>query len=225
MTRSSARLPDFVQPMQAKLVDSIKTGDWIYEIKFDGYRALALRSGSETRILSRNQKNLGNKFPEVVDSVASLKVQDAIIDGEIGALDEKGRSSFQLLQDLEMGRRPSIIYYRAHYQAARCAIFHAQASPLLPGNPADTKFVRKDRTANSRSCGANDVLTRTSHLPSLWVSLALSSSLQRAQLIAWIRQNSPRGSPLVPNSLTRRCEGTFSSTPRIAARCDGKPAD
>jgi bifunctional non-homologous end joining protein LigD len=83
-------------------------GDWIYEIKFDGYRALALRSGSETRILSRNQKDLGSKFPEVKDSI----VQDAIIDGEIVALDEKGRSSFQLLQGFDMGQeRPPIVFY------------------------------------------------------------------------------------------------------------------
>jgi hypothetical protein len=52
----------------------------VYEIKFDGYRALALRGGSETRMLSRNEKDLGSKFPEVKDSIAALDVQDAIID-------------------------------------------------------------------------------------------------------------------------------------------------
>ena len=84
--------------MQAKLVDSMRPGDRLYEIKFDGYRALALRSGSETRVLSRNEKDLGSKFPEVKDSITALKVQDAVIDGEILALGEKGRLSFQLLQ-------------------------------------------------------------------------------------------------------------------------------
>jgi bifunctional non-homologous end joining protein LigD len=109
---ASARLPDFVDPMQAKLVDSLRSGDWIYEIKFDGYRALALRGGSETRVLSRNKKDLGNKFTEVKDSIAALDVQDAIIDGEIVALDEKGRSSFQLLQAYAMGQeRPPIVFY------------------------------------------------------------------------------------------------------------------
>ena len=63
----AARLPDFVEPMKAKLVDSMPVGGWIYEIKFDGYRALVLRGGSETRILSRNEKDLVNKFPEVKD--------------------------------------------------------------------------------------------------------------------------------------------------------------
>jgi bifunctional non-homologous end joining protein LigD len=50
--------------MEAMLVDSIRPGDWLYEIKFDGYRAVALRSGNETRVLSRNEKDLGGKFPE-----------------------------------------------------------------------------------------------------------------------------------------------------------------
>jgi ATP-dependent DNA ligase len=49
---TASRVPAFVEPMKAKLVDSIPPGDWIYEIKFDGYRALALRGGSESRLLS-----------------------------------------------------------------------------------------------------------------------------------------------------------------------------
>jgi bifunctional non-homologous end joining protein LigD len=98
--------------MQAMLVKSIRPGDWIYEIKFDGYRALALRGGAETRLLSRNQKDLGKKFPEIVEAIASLDLQDAIIDGEIVALDDQGRSSFQALQAFDMDtERPPIVYY------------------------------------------------------------------------------------------------------------------
>jgi bifunctional non-homologous end joining protein LigD len=112
LSPTSARLPAFVEPMKAKLVDSVRPGDWIYEIKFDGYRALALRGGNETRVLSRNENDLGSKFPEVKDSIAALDVQDAIIDGEIVALDDKGRSSFQLLQAFDMGeKRPPIVFY------------------------------------------------------------------------------------------------------------------
>jgi bifunctional non-homologous end joining protein LigD len=112
LSANSARLPDFVEPMKAKLVDSVQPGNWIYEIKFDGYRALALRGGRETRVLSRNEKDLGRKFPEVKDSIAALDVQDAFIDGEIVALDEKGRSSFQALQGFDMGQeRPPIVFY------------------------------------------------------------------------------------------------------------------
>jgi bifunctional non-homologous end joining protein LigD len=64
--------------MKAKLVGSMPSGGaWIFEIKFDGYRALALRGGSEARVLSRNQKDLGAKFTEVQDSIAALDVQES----------------------------------------------------------------------------------------------------------------------------------------------------
>jgi len=93
MKRDSANpvpVPVFREPMKAKLVNSLPAGDWIYEVKFDGYRAMALRGGPITRLLSRNEKDLGKKFPKIVDSIATLNVQDAIIDGEIVALDGEG---------------------------------------------------------------------------------------------------------------------------------------
>jgi hypothetical protein len=58
----------------------VPPGGWIYEIKFDGYRALALRGGSETRVVSRNQNDLAKKFTNIRDSIAALNVQDAILD-------------------------------------------------------------------------------------------------------------------------------------------------
>jgi bifunctional non-homologous end joining protein LigD len=105
-------LPEFVEPMKAKLVASMPVGDWIYEVKFDGYRALAIRRGPATKLLSRNQKDLGKKFPEIVEAIAALDLQDAIIDGEIVALDDQGRSSFQALQAFDMDtERPPIVFY------------------------------------------------------------------------------------------------------------------
>jgi bifunctional non-homologous end joining protein LigD len=110
---SHARL-HFLEPMKAKVVESPpRHGDWIYELKFDGYRALALKEGREVRLLSRNNKDLGGKFPEVVDAVSAMDgVEIALLDGEVVALDEQGRSSFQLLQALETeAERPPIFYY------------------------------------------------------------------------------------------------------------------
>jgi bifunctional non-homologous end joining protein LigD len=104
--------PGFIQPMKARLVSKAPSGDWLYEIKFDGFRAVALIGSSECRLMSRNEKDLGSKFPEVVESLTALDLADSILDGEIVALDEKGRSSFQLLQAFQMGeRRPPIFYY------------------------------------------------------------------------------------------------------------------
>jgi bifunctional non-homologous end joining protein LigD len=107
-----APLPEFVEPMKALLVESPPRGDWLYEIKFDGFRAIALKGGSEARLLSRNENDFGAKFPEVLESISELNAKDAVIDGEIVALDEQGISSFQLLQAFELGQeRPPIFYY------------------------------------------------------------------------------------------------------------------
>jgi bifunctional non-homologous end joining protein LigD len=105
-------LPGFVEPMKALVAGAPPAGEWLYEIKFDGFRAIALKGGAEARLLSRNEKDFGAKFPEVIGSISELNVKDAVIDGEIVALDEKGISSFQLLQAFELGqKRPPIIYY------------------------------------------------------------------------------------------------------------------
>ncbi|HTO03921.1 MAG TPA: DNA polymerase ligase N-terminal domain-containing protein, partial [Opitutus sp.] len=104
--------PKFIEPMKAQLVDTPPDGDWIYEIKFDGFRAMAYRDRNGTRLLSRNDNDFAKKFPEVFDAIAALDVEDAVIDGEIVAIDEKGRSSFQLLQAYNLGQeRPPIWFY------------------------------------------------------------------------------------------------------------------
>jgi ATP-dependent DNA ligase len=85
--------------MQAMLVDSIRPGEWIYEIKFDGYRAVALRSGGETRILSRNEKDLGGKFPEVKDAVAALSVKERSLTAKSSHWTTKADHPFSYCKD------------------------------------------------------------------------------------------------------------------------------
>src|SRR5690349_12407700 len=98
--------------MKAKLVESPPPGAWIYEIKFDGFRAIALKQGKTVRLLSRNEKDLGAKFPSVVVALSKLPCDEAIIDGEIVALTHTGQSSFQLLQAYGLGeKRPPIVFY------------------------------------------------------------------------------------------------------------------
>ena len=70
----------------------------LYELKFDGYRALAFKAGKEVRLISRRRTNFDNDYPQLVDALKSLTAKQANIDGEIAALDDEGRSSFQLLQ-------------------------------------------------------------------------------------------------------------------------------
>lgn len=102
----------FIEPMKAKLSTSPPSGDWLYEIKFDGWRAIAIIANSETRLISRNNKDIGSKFPLLLEALLKLRAEDAIVDGEIVALDTKGRSSFQLLQAHELKEeRPPIFFY------------------------------------------------------------------------------------------------------------------
>jgi bifunctional non-homologous end joining protein LigD len=104
---------NLVPPMKATLVSTPpKQGHWIYELKFDGYRVLAGKNGSEVRLRSSNGKDFTERYAEIAEALAEFESDSAILDGEIVALDEQGRSSFQLLQALETGtERPPLAYY------------------------------------------------------------------------------------------------------------------
>jgi bifunctional non-homologous end joining protein LigD len=103
------KIPSFIEPMKALPVDRLPEGDWFYEIKHDGYRALAFRKGKEVRLISRNNKPLN--YPTLVDSLKKLPAEQVVLDGEIAALDEKGRSSFQLLQLFKSSGDVPLVYY------------------------------------------------------------------------------------------------------------------
>ena len=105
--------PQFIEPMKARLVDEPpKHGDWLYELKFDGIRAMAIKNDRKVSLISRNGNKLDARFPEIVEAVKNLPVREYVIDGEVVALDEDGRSSFQLLQGLEMeGRKAPLRFY------------------------------------------------------------------------------------------------------------------
>ena len=73
--------------------------EWIYEIKLDGYRAQALCDGKQTRLLSRNGKDLGQRFPTLLSELAAAIPHGSVVDGELVALDSSGRPSFSLIQN------------------------------------------------------------------------------------------------------------------------------
>lgn len=102
----------FLEPMKARIENNVPPGDWLYEIKFDGFRAVTYKEGKTVHLLSRTNHDLAEKFPDVVQAMEGMDVKNAIIDGEIVALDQEGRSSFQLLQAYELGQeRPPLCYY------------------------------------------------------------------------------------------------------------------
>ena len=96
--------------MLATLVDKpFDSDDWLYEIKWDGYRAITFLDGKSLRLVSRNQNDLTAAYPELHEIPQHVRAGKAILDGEIVALDEQGRPSFGLMQQRtgvgEGGRR------------------------------------------------------------------------------------------------------------------------
>ncbi len=111
-TTESKRMvaPKFVEPMKCKAVTKLPDeGDWTFEIKFDGYRCLAVKNRDDVTLFSRNGKNLNARFPNVAEALQKLP-GDFTLDGEIVALDDEGRPSFQLLQN-SLGRPLPVYYY------------------------------------------------------------------------------------------------------------------
>ena len=105
-----AEMPAALEPMLAILGNAVPSGsDWLYEVKWDGYRALCFVVDGKVRMLSRRGTKLDKQFASVAAALAqSVKADTAIIDGEVVALDENGNPSFQHLQNLTgFGTKPA----------------------------------------------------------------------------------------------------------------------
>jgi bifunctional non-homologous end joining protein LigD len=98
-------------PMLATLADDVPRGaGWTFEVKWDGYRAVARLAGGEATLTSRNGNDLTARFPQVAKALEkAVKTPDCVLDGEVCALDEKGRASFSAMQQAAPGT-PFVIY-------------------------------------------------------------------------------------------------------------------
>lgn len=138
----------FLEPMKARIENGVPPGDWLYEIKFDGFRAVAYKEGKTVHLLSRTNHDLAEKFPDVVEALEKLEAPRAIVDGEIVALDSKGRSSFQLLQAYELGQeRPPLCFYvfdvlALHGKSLRDLPLEERREKLQAILPADSDIIR-----------------------------------------------------------------------------------
>jgi bifunctional non-homologous end joining protein LigD len=106
-----AEMPGSLEPMLATLGNAVPSGsDWLYEVKWDGYRALCFIEGGKVRMLSRRGIKLDKQFAAVATALGqSVKADKAIIDGEVVALDDNGNPSFQHLQNLTgFGTKPAL---------------------------------------------------------------------------------------------------------------------
>ena len=110
--------PRIPSPMMATPASALPVGeDWSYEVKWDGYRTLALKDGPRVRLFSRNLKDVTGAYPSVTRTLGELKAAAALVDGELVAIDEQGRPSFQAL----------------HHQAAHVVVYYAFDLLLLGG--------------------------------------------------------------------------------------------
>ena len=100
----------FVEPMQAEPAAELPDGEqWVYEVKFDGYRALAIRTAEGVQLLSRRNNLLNDRFQSIADALSEAE-QGTIFDGEVVALDAEGRPSFNVLQNYRSPKTP-LLYY------------------------------------------------------------------------------------------------------------------
>ncbi len=97
--------------MLATLTDrSFDSPEWIFEIKWDGYRAISKIQGENVSIYSRNNISFNDKFPQIVSEISKFKI-NSVLDGEIVVVDEKGKSDFQLLQGYLKNGKGRLVYY------------------------------------------------------------------------------------------------------------------
>lgn len=144
--RARGPIRDFSPVMLARLVTTLPVGrDWIYELKWDGYRAEGIKHGDVVRILSRKQTDMTAQFPAVAAALKSIAAISAVIDGEIVALDADGKPSFQMLQN-RRSDAAAIVFYAfdllslngEDWSARRLEERKAKLEEILAGS--DVKF-------------------------------------------------------------------------------------
>src|SRR6266536_2761437 len=95
-----ASMPAEIHPMLATLVDDpFSDPEWIFETKWDGFRSVCFIKNGKARFVSRNQIEMTPQYPELADVAEQIAAKEAILDGEIVALDTDGMPRFQLLQN------------------------------------------------------------------------------------------------------------------------------
>ena len=107
-----AKLPELLKPELATLVESAPSGEWSYEIKFDGYRVMTRIDHDEVELFTRNGHDWTHKLPGQAEALAALDLESAWLDGEMVVANEQGVPDFQALQNaFDSGSSVSIVYY------------------------------------------------------------------------------------------------------------------
>lgn len=108
--KSALPQPEFIQPMLATLKESpFDSDEWLFEIKWDGYRAIGIVEKAAVHLYSRNEQSFHSHFPPILEDLSKIK-QNVILDGEVVVLDKKGIPSFQLLQNYQRNDEGQLVY-------------------------------------------------------------------------------------------------------------------
>ena len=96
----------FIEPMLLLRTDKLPEGpDWLVELKLDGYRCQAIKTGGKIQLRSRNDNDFNSRYPGIAKALASMP-DETVIDGEVVALDSDGRPSFNMLQNYGSASAP-----------------------------------------------------------------------------------------------------------------------
>src|SRR5688572_15595485 len=101
----------FIEPMLLLRTDALPDDPrrWVYQLKLDGYRAIAFKSRGKVYLRSRNDNDFAVRYPAVVEGLVGLP-DETVIDGEVVAFDEEGRPSFNVLQNYGSSSAPVVFY-------------------------------------------------------------------------------------------------------------------
>lgn len=106
------KMPAVIHPELATATTPLQSDNWIHEVKFDGYRIISFIKGKNISLITRREQNWTNKFPTIAAALKNIPLKNTILDGELVAVDEKGISRFQLLQNvLEFKEAANLVYY------------------------------------------------------------------------------------------------------------------
>lgn len=130
---------EFIEPMECAPVSKLAEGpSWIYEVKLDGYRAIAVKSGHSANLFSRRRKSFNAQYPHIIEALHDLP-KGIVLDGEIVALDDEGHPNFNLLQQFRRERKR--IFYFA-FDLLVCEDRDLTRLPLIERRELLTTFLK-----------------------------------------------------------------------------------
>lgn len=141
--------PDRPAVMKATLASEVPEGDeWLHELKWDGYRVLALIRDGKVKLLTRNHHDWTDRFPPVAEALRRVRLDDVLLDGEVVALNDDGVSDFQMLQNsMKGGRNDRLVYYV--FDLPYAAGYDLRAVPLVDRKQVLRKLLAEHFPGNS----------------------------------------------------------------------------